>query len=110
MSATKFAASLEIPLVRTGRGPTEIRVPIARVHGTPSPPVFLADQREYHLSADAACRLQAGEGGGLLSSVNLFEVIPGGIDAGLGAGLILIAGGSADADRADLHFARGHNR
>jgi hypothetical protein len=44
MSATKFAASLEIPLVRTGRGPTEIRVPIARVHGTPSPPVFLADQ------------------------------------------------------------------
>ena len=50
--------------------------------------------------------MQAGEGGGLLSSVNLFEVILGGIDAGLGAGLILIAGGSADADRADLHFAR----
>ena len=40
----------------------------------------------------------------------LFEVILGGIDAGLGAGLILIAGGSADADRADLHFVRGHNR
>jgi hypothetical protein len=40
----------------------------------------------------------------------LFEVILGGIDAGLGTGLILIAGGSADADRADLHLVRGHDR
>jgi hypothetical protein len=39
-----------------------------------------------------------------------FEVILGGIDAGLGTGLILIAGGSADADRADLHLVRGHDR
>ena len=40
----------------------------------------------------------------------LFEVILGGIDAGLGTGLILIAGGSADADRADLPFVSGHDR
>ena len=47
---------------------------------------------------------------GLLIPVGtLFEVILGGLDAGLGTGLILIAGGAADADRADLHLVRGHD-
>ena len=32
----------------------------------------------------------------------LFEVILGGIDAGLGTGFILIAGGSADARHSDF--------
>ena len=40
----------------------------------------------------------------------LFQVFLGGIDAGLGTGLILIGGGSADSNRADLHLVCGHNR
>ena len=39
-----------------------------------------------------------------------FECILGGIDAGLGASLILVGAATTDADPADVHPILGHNR
>ena len=46
----------------------------------------------------------------LLRRLALLERVLGGIEADLGARLILIGGAAADADAADLHLVRGHDR